>query len=217
MVIKPAIIARPEVLQAAIVQRPVFIQSVANPMLKLRSDEAQKRFDCASVNDEYDQLMFGDVLGNPAGFVESIGGRISRAQFDADQKGRLRLRADRAGDGVGLLKTSSGARAKFLYAFADGTGGPALSVIDATVYAGDATGASKRHGAIRLAPGSAIDLDFPEEGAAPVAPEAALDLGFRLDADGQPVVESLGTAAVEFPTQSLCGQKAPAGEAAVGG
>jgi hypothetical protein len=161
------------------------------------------------VNDEFDQLMFGDVLGNPGAFVETIGGRLSRAAFEADQKGRLRLRADRAGDGVGLLKTSSGARSKFLFAFADADGGPALDLIDATVYAGDATGASKRHGVIRLAPGSAVDLDFPAEGAAPAAPEAALDLGYRLDAGGQPVLESLGDAAVEFPVQSLCGVAAP--------
>jgi hypothetical protein len=208
-------LARPELLKAAVIQKPVFMSTIAKPYAVQLRGEEQTRFDCSAVNDEFDQLMFGDVLVNPGAYVETIGGRISRAQFDADQKGRLRLRADRAASGVGLLRTSTGARAKFVYAFADAGG--AIDLIDATVYAGDATGTSKRHGAIRLAPGSAVDLDFPVEGAEPEAKETALDLGYRLDADGQPVLESLGAAAVEFPKQSLCGEVAPAGESTAGG
>jgi hypothetical protein len=213
-VAQPAVI-KPAVMQSsAILQKPVFVQSVAKPFaIQLRGEE-QTRFDCTNVTDEFDDLMFGDVLGNPGGYVETIGGRISRAEFDADQKGRLRLSADRADRGVGLLRTSSGARAKFLFAWSEGMDAPALDLIDATVYAGDAKGASRRQGVIRLAPGSAVDLDwFPEADAEPGAPEAALDLGYRIGADGQPVLESLGSAAVEFPTQSLCGETAATGEA----
>jgi hypothetical protein len=199
---------------APIATMPIFMPSSARPFALATRGEAQTRFDCASVTDEFDELMFGDVLGNPGGYVETIGGRISRAQFDADQKGRLRLRTERAGDGVGLLKTSSGARAKFRFAFSEGMDAPALDLIDATVYEGDAKGASRRQGAIRLAPGSAVDLDwFPDAGGEPAAPEAALDLGYRIGADGQPLIEALGEAAVEFPKQSLCGEPPAAGEA----
>jgi hypothetical protein len=194
--------------------KPVLVPSFASPFAVQLRGEEQTRFDCARITDEFDELMFGDVLGNPGGFVETIGGRISRAQFEADQKGRLRLREARAGDGVGLLRTSSGARAKFLFAWSDGLDAPALDLIDATVYTGDAKGASRRQGVIRLAPGSAVDLDgFPDAGAEAGAPEAALDLGYRIGDDGQPLLEALGGAAVEFPKQSLCGEKTATGEA----
>jgi hypothetical protein len=207
---------KPPALTPAVFQatRPVFVQSIAKPYsVQLRGEE-QTRFDCSAVTDEFDELMFGDVLGSPGGYVETIGGSISRARFDADQKGRLRLRADRANSGIGMLRTSSGARAKFLFAWSDGMDAPALDLIDATVYEGDAKGASRRQGVIRLAPGSAVDLDWlPESGADASASPAALDLGYRIGADGQPLLESLGDAAVEFPTQSLCGEAAKTGEA----
>jgi hypothetical protein len=196
---------------------PVFMPAHAMSFAYGVRGEEQTRFDCAAVTDEFDELMFGEVLGNPGAYVETIGGRITRAQFDADQKGRLRLQPDRAAVGVGLLRTSSGARAKFLFVFSDGMDAPALDLIDATVYAGDATGASQRQGVIRLAPGSAVDLDGSgEAGAEPVAPEAALDLGYRIGDDGQPLLEALGAAAVEFPKQSLCGETAAADGAGAG-
>jgi hypothetical protein len=194
---------------------PLFVRTTAGalPMISIRGEEAT-RFDCATVTDEYEQLMFGDVLANPGMFVETLGGRISRDQFDASQRGRLRLAAAHRDHGVGLLETSTGARAKFLFAWSDAAdGAPLLEVVDATVYTGDTAGTSKRHGVIRLGPGSAIDLDFPAAGSAPVEIGDAFDVGYRIAADGQLVIESLGSAKVAFPTQSLCGETERAGEA----
>jgi hypothetical protein len=196
---------------------PLFVKTTAGalPSYSIRGEE-RKHFDCAKIGDEYEELMFGDVLASPSLFVDTLGGRISRDDFDAKQRGKLRLAAAHGSHGVGLLKTSSGARAKFLFVWAEAAdGAPLLQVVDATVYTGDTAGTSKRHGVIRLGPGSAIDLDFPVEGsAAPAEPGDAFDVGYRVAADGQLVIESLGSAEIAFPTESLCGEtgqaKAPA-------
>lgn len=174
---------------------------------QLRSDE-QKRFDCTKVVDEFEQLMFGPVLANPGAYVTSIGGKIVPAQFDEKQKGHFRLPPARSGYGIAMLRTSQDAPAKFLFAWSNPGGGGESSVelIAATVYSPSSADTSQRHGTIRLAPGSAVDLDFPREGETPQPPDEAYDVGYRIAADGTPILESLGKAGIEFPTQSLCGE-----------
>ena len=133
--------------------------------------------------------------------------QIRRSESAAQQQGRFRLPAERARYGVGLLRTSEGARAKFLIAWSDESGAPTVDLVAATVYDEESgAGTSKRHPTLRLGPGSAVDLDFLREGATPPPPEKAFDLGFRIGEDGEPLLESLGDAAAEFPTQSFCGE-----------
>jgi hypothetical protein len=193
---------------------PEYVTRSADAYSVLGRSGEKKRFDCAEVGDEYEELMFGDVLANPGDFVSTVGGQITRGQFDQGRQAGLRLSDERAGLGVGLLKTSKGAPAKFLFRFTDTEGDdPRLEIVDATIYAGDTVGDSTRLGRISLVPGSGVDLDPGGDGAA-VSEAEAFDVGFRVGDSGELVVESLGAAAVEFPIESLCGETAASGEAA---
>lgn len=160
-------------------------------------------FDCSVVYDEFDSLMNKNYLVKPEAYGPVIKDKISRAQYNAQQKGKLLLRPGREGMGVAIVHTNKNTRGKFLFTWGgrgDARGTPLLVLRDVTLYGRVADGFARRlTREIRISSSQSVDLD---KGHAAVGPEA--DIKFY-NADGKTLlIEAINGAKLTFPVASLC-------------
>lgn len=160
-------------------------------------------FDCSVVYDEFDSLMNKNFLMKPESYVRVVKDRLSRADYNAKQKGKLLLRPARRGWGVAVVQTNRNTWGKFLYTYGgrrDTRGTPLLILRDVTLYGRVEDGSAQRvTREIRVIATQRVDLD---KGLAGEGPEA--DIWFR-NVDGKTVtVEAVNGAKLSFPMESLC-------------
>lgn len=160
-------------------------------------------FDCSVVYDEFDSFMNKNYLLDPGAYGPVIAGKISRAQFNSGQRGKLLLRPGREGSGIAIIQTNKNARGKFLFSWGgrgDARGTPLLILRDVTLFGKVQNGKGRRiTREIRVSSSQTVDLD---KGRASTGPEA--DIRFR-NTDGKTLlIEAVNGARIAFPTASLC-------------
>lgn len=163
-------------------------------------------FDCAVVYDEFESLMNKKFLLDPGAYVPVIEDRISRAEYDEKQKGRLLLNANHEGMGVAIVQTNENARGKFLFSWSGGPGdlrgAPLLILREVTLF-GRVEDGSGQHTTreIRVSASQAADLDTGR-----IGDGAAADVRYR-NVDGETLyLEAVNGATLTFPTATLCKQ-----------
>ena len=160
-------------------------------------------FDCNVVYDEFDSLMNKNFLQNPEAYVQVKQGRLSRGEYNGEQKGKLLLRPDRKGLGVAIVKTNRNTWGKFLYTWGgpgDSRGTPLMILRDLTLFGRVVDGnAPKTVREIRVSSSQTVDLD---RGMTTEGPEA--DIWFR-NVDGKTMfIEAVNGATLTFPMETLC-------------
>ncbi len=162
-------------------------------------------FDCSVVYDEFDSLMNKDFLTNPENYVQVATGKLTRADYNGRQKGRLMLRPDRKGLGVAIVRTNKNTWGKFLFSWGgpgDARGTPLLILRDITLFGRVQDGnAPKMTREIRVSSSQTVDLDRGLTGEGPES-----DIWFH-DVDGKTMqVEAVNGATLAFPMETLCSQ-----------
>jgi len=160
-------------------------------------------FDCSVVYDEFDSLMNKDFLTNPGNYVRVTQGKMSRADYNSQQKGKLMLRPDRQGLGVAIVHTNKNAWGKFLYSWGgpgDSRGNPLLILRDVTLFGRVKDGAAPRViREIRVSSSQTVDLDTGLTGEGPES-----DIWFH-NVDGKTMqLEAVNGATLAFPMETLC-------------
>ena len=167
------------------------------------SPAAAGPFDCAVVYDEFDSLMNKGFLVKPEAYAKVVKGKLSRADFNARQKGRLLLRPGREGYGVAIVRTNANSWGKFLFTWGgrgDARGTPLLILRDITLFANVEDGRGRRViREVRISAGLSADLDRGR-----VDEGEAADIKFH-NVDRQTVtIEAANGATVAFPMETLC-------------
>ena len=160
-------------------------------------------FDCAVVYDEFDSLMNKGFLMQPEAYGQVVKGRLSRADFNARQKGRLLLRPGREEYGVAIVRTNANRWGKLLFTWGgrgDALGTPLLILRDITLFANVEDGSGRRLiREVRVSAGLGADLDRGR-----VDEGEAADIKFHT-VDRQTVtIEAANGAAIAFPMETLC-------------
>jgi len=178
-------------------------------------------FNCAVVYDEFESLMNRRFLVEPADFVATLPGRISKEQFEGNANAGFHLYPSRKGMGIGIVKTNQNTYAKFLFHWSQPmVDGSFHLIIDEVVrYGRVADGyAPRRSGPFRLKPGMAIDLDsgsyILEQGNLAMEDPDDTDLesgDLKYEAGiegGERVLKSVNAAQVQFPEETMCQSRA---------
>lgn len=177
--------------------------AVAFTLAAFTGPAAAGPFDCSVVYDEFDSFMNKNYLLDPGAYGPVVSGKISRAQYNSGQKGKLLLRPGRQGWGVAIVHTNKNTRGKFLFTWGgrgDARGAPLLILRDVTLYGRVEDGRGRRvTREIRVSSSQTVDLDAGRASAGPAA-----DLRFR-NVDGKTLqVEAVNGAKITFPMASLC-------------
>ncbi|MCG8652562.1 MAG: hypothetical protein MI861_22165, partial [Pirellulales bacterium] len=151
----------------------------------------------------FDSFMNKNYLMKPDAYGPVLTGKITRQQYNAQQKGKLMLRPGREGMGVAIVHTNKNTRGKFLFTFggrAGARGTPLLVLRDVTLFGRVADGFSpRRTREVRVSSSQMVDLD---RGRASSGPEA--DIWYR-NIDGQTLqIEAVNGARLTFPVATLC-------------
>lgn len=169
----------------------------------LASPAAAGPFDCSVVYDEFDSFMNKNYLLKPDAYGPVVSGKISRAQYNSGQKGKLLLRPGRQGWGVAIVHTNKNAQGKFLFTWGgrgDARGAPLLILRDVTLFGRVQDGHGRRViREIRVSSSQTVDLD-----AGRASTGTGADLRFR-NVDGKTLqIEAVNGAKLTFPMASLC-------------
>lgn len=160
-------------------------------------------FDCSVAYDEFDSFMNKSYLAKPEAYGPLATGRLSRDDYDSQQKGKLLLRPGREGMGVAIVQTNKNKRGKLLFtwdALPGSRRAPLLILRDVTIYDRVEDGAGMRvTREIRLATAQGVDLDT---GRASAGPEA--DIRYHNPDPRTLLIEAVNGATVAFPTATLC-------------
>ncbi|MGI9383584.1 MAG: hypothetical protein ACR2PO_10550 [Methyloligellaceae bacterium] len=160
-------------------------------------------FDCSVVYDEFDSLMNKNFLLKPESYVRVVKNKLSRADYNAKQKGKLLLRPARQGLGVAIVQTNRNTWGKFLYTYGgrrDTRGTPLLILRDVTLFGRVQDGNAPRiTREIRVIAAQRIDLD---RGLAGEGPET--DIWFRNVDSKTMTIEAVNGAKLSFPMETLC-------------
>lgn len=162
-------------------------------------------FDCSVVYDEFDSLMNKNYLLQPEAYGPVVQDRLSREQFNTQQKGKLLLRPGREGSGVAIVKTNQNKWGKLLFTWTgrgDSRGTPLLVIHDVTLYARVKEGGGRRQiREIRMTASQTVDLDT---GRASTSAEA--DIRYRNVGGKTLYIEAVNGARLVFPLETLCRQ-----------
>jgi hypothetical protein len=162
-------------------------------------------FDCSVAYDEFDSFMNKNYLLKPEAYGPVLTGKISRDQYNSQQKGKLMLRPGREGMGVAIVHTNKNTRGKFLFTWGgrgDAHGTPLLLLRDVTLFGRVADGFAPRlTREIRVSSSQTVDLDTGRASAGPAA-----DIWYR-NVDGRMLqIEAVNGARLTFPMATLCKQ-----------
>jgi len=157
--------------------------------------------DCRLAYDEFDNLMNKEFLIKPSKFVTTVNKRLSRYDYNAKQKGRFLLSRKHKGSGIGIVRTNSNQRGKFLFTW--GTpfenGNPTLIIKKAVIHRLVTSGDNPLVWSnIKVKSSFTLDLDTGRIGG------SKADIWFH-NIDGKTMyVEAINGADLAFPLQSLC-------------
>jgi len=162
-------------------------------------------FDCSVVYDEFDSLMNRNYLLQPEAYGPVVQGRLSRDQYNTQQKGKLLLRPGREDSGVAIVKTNKNKWGKLLFTWTgrgDSRGTPLLVIHDVTLYSRVKEGGGRRQiREIRMTASQTVDLD---KGRTSTSAEA--DVKYH-NVDGKTLfIEAVNGARLVFPLETLCRQ-----------
>jgi hypothetical protein len=151
--------------------------------------------DCNLVYDEFDSLMNKQFLITPAIYTTVKENRISRSEYNNQQKGQFLLKAENTGYGVAVVHTNKNTWGKLLYTWS--AGGAELIIKEATLYGRVLDGYAPR--TLRNIPSSyTYDLDTGTLGG------AGGDIWFN-NVDGNLMyLAEYGGANLSFPMHTLC-------------
>lgn len=159
-------------------------------------------FDCSTIYDEFDSLMLKNFLIRPQNYVQVVNQRMSRAQYNNEQKGRLMLANDNRGWGVAIVHTNRNTWGKLLFTWGAPmqNGQPSLILKKVTLFGRVLDGFAPRTvGLINVPSSYTVDLDTGAIGAGNQA-----DIWFH-NVDGNTMfIEAVNGAEISFPMQSLC-------------
>lgn len=160
-------------------------------------------FDCSVVYDEYDSLMNKRFLINPSHYVDTQSHRISRHEYNSEQKGQFVLRSEHQGYGVAIFRTNKNTYGKFLYTWGapwSPEGNPSLIIKDLVKYGRVLDGYKPVRKAKIVVPSSyTVDLDTFRVGAG-----SNSDIWFHNVNGSLMYLEAKNGANLYFPMESLC-------------
>jgi hypothetical protein len=153
--------------------------------------------DCNLVYDEYDSLMNKHFLLSPGWYTSVKENRISRAEYNGQQKGKFLLKAENAGYGVAVVHTNNNTWGKLLYTWS--AGGAELIIKEATLYGRVMDGHAPRTlRNIRIPSSWTYDLDTGTLGG------SGADIWFN-NVDGNLMyLSEYNGANLTFPMNTLC-------------
>jgi len=157
--------------------------------------------DCSLVYDEFDNLMNKDFLITPSKYVPTVKQRLSRSDYNVKQKGKFLLSSKHRGLGIGIVRTNSNQRGKFLFTWGApfNNGSPTLIVKEAVIHRLVKTGDRPivwRN--LKIKSSFSLDLDTGQIGG------DKADIWFH-NIDGRTMyIEAVNGAQLEFPMHSLC-------------
>ena len=153
--------------------------------------------DCNLVYDEYDSLMNKYFLLTPGWYVPVKQDRISRVEYNNNQKGKFLLNSSRTGYGVAVVHTNNNTWGKLLYTWS--AGGKDLIIKEATLYGRVMDGYKPRTLTNITIPSSyTYDLDTGTMGG------AGADIWFHNVNGTEMYLQEIGGADLTFPLASLC-------------
>lgn len=159
-------------------------------------------FDCSTIYDEFDSLMYKNFLINPGNYVRTTSQRMSRTQYNSEQKGRLMLARDNRNWGVAVVHTNRNTWGKFLFTWGAPVteGQPSLILKKITLFGRVMDGNAPRTiEQINIASSYQVDLDTGRSSAGNDA-----DIWFH-NVDGTTMyIEAVNGAEITFPMESLC-------------
>lgn len=160
-------------------------------------------YDCSVVYDEFDSFMNKNFLLKPEAFVATVQGKLSRADFNSRQKGKLLLSPKRKGMGVAIVHTNKNIRGKFLFSWGgrgDQRGSPLMILRDVTLFGRVEDGfRPKKYREIRVSSSQAVDLDTGR----PTQGEGA-DIRYNAVDANTILIEAVNGAKLSFPMETLC-------------
>ena len=72
-------------------------------------------FDCSVIYDEFSSLMNKHFIINPGNYVDVKNQKISRSDYNNQQKGIFTLKSHRKGYGIAMFRTNKNSYGKFMY------------------------------------------------------------------------------------------------------
>lgn len=153
--------------------------------------------DCNLVYDEYDSLMNKYFLLAPGWYTPVKNNRISRSEYNSQQKGKFLLKAGNEGYGIAVVHTNNNTWGKMLYTWS--AGGKELIIKEATLYGRVLDGYKPRTlRNIKIPSSWTYDLDTGTLGG------AGADIWFH-NVDGNTMyLEERNGANLTFPMDTLC-------------
>ena len=157
--------------------------------------------DCSLVYDEFDSLMNKDFLVSPSRYVKTVSNRLSRNEYNSEQKGKFLLSSDHKGLGVAIVHTNNDSWGKLLFTWGRPiqNGHPSLVIKEAVIYGRVNDGFRPRTlRDLNLKSSFKLDIDTGRSGGNDA------DIWFH-NIDGNTMyIEAVNGATLEFPVQSLC-------------
>lgn len=161
------------------------------------------KFDSSVIYDEFDSLMNKEFLIHPDRYVRTVKERLSRADYNAKQKGRFLLRPHRQGWGIAVVHTNKNTWGKLLFTWGAPVqnGEPSLVVKEVTLFGRVMDGASPRkYENLVIKSSYQADLDTGNTS----NPGTAADIWFHNVGGGEMYIEAVNGATLEFPLESMC-------------
>ncbi len=159
-------------------------------------------FDCSTIYDEFDSLMYKNFLINPSNYVRTVSDRMSRNQYNSEHKGKLLLSGDNKGWGVAIVHTNRNTWGKLLFTWGApmSSGYPSLILKEITLFGRVLDGYAPRTTArINIPTSYTVDLDTGRVGAG-----ADSDIWYH-NVDGNTMyIEAINGAEIHFPMESMC-------------
>jgi hypothetical protein len=159
-------------------------------------------FDCSVVYDEFDNLMNKRFITSPSNYVTVENQKMSRFQYNSEQKGIFKLNKKHKGMGIAMFRTNKNTYGKLLYTWgAPFTNGhPSLILKDITKFKRVMDGYGKVVKRKLVIPSSyTVDLDTFQIGAGNKA-----DIWFHNVNGSEMYIQAKNGANLYFPTESLC-------------
>jgi len=180
------------------------MKKVFSFLLILLFSEAALAVNCGLVYDEFDNLMNKEFLINPASYVKTMSGRLSRSDYNSKQKGKFLLNQKRQGHGIAVVHTNKNSRGKFLFTWSHpNQSSPPILVIKEVVLYGRVKDGYKPvvRRNLNIKSSFTLDLDTGKMGG------KGADIWFH-NVDGKRMyIEARNGATLHFPMQSLCKSK----------
>ncbi|PTY38537.1 hypothetical protein BGP77_11685 [Saccharospirillum sp. MSK14-1] len=159
--------------------------------------------DCDLIYDEFDSLMNKKFLINPEQFVSVKSHRLSRNDYNDQQKGIFMLSPERQELGVAIIHTNRNTWGKILFTWT-GRDNPILVIKELVLFGRVQDGFRQTQKTdLKVSSSNTLDLDTGRSGG-----EGA-DLWFHNVNGREMYIEAINGATLKFPMESLCKTTTP--------